>query len=230
MEKAKKIWDVLSRVDCSGEAEKKCGLTYLSWAWAWGMTMERSPDAQMEVLNFPHPSNELQYPFQTLPDGSAMVWVKVTIQGIERTMWLPVMDNRNKAIQNPNSTQVNYATMRCLAKCLALFGLGHYIYAGEDLPLEDNLGEVDHASPSPISDSVKSKKGRGESKPHPLKALCEEHGLTDNLLTAFCKQEGRRWIKNDQHWNETPKDKLDIVYDRATKNPKGFIEQVKAAA
>jgi len=230
MEISKKIWDVLSRVDCSGEAEKKMGLTYLSWAWAWGMTMERFPDAQMEVLNFPHPSNELQYPFQTLPDGSAMVWVKITIQGIERTMWLPVMDNRNNPIKNPNSRQVNDATMRCLAKCLALFGLGHYIYAGEDLPLANE--EEDCAEPltdtrtAMKADAKKKKQPKKTS--HPLKALCEEHGLTDKLLTAFCIGGGRKWIKEGQHWTEAPAKVLDDIYGRAKQNPEGFVKAIRA--
>jgi len=63
-----------------------------------------------------------------------MVYCTVTIDGLSRQMWLPVMDYRNRAVPSPNAFQVNTARMRCLVKCLGMWGLGHYIYAGEDLP------------------------------------------------------------------------------------------------
>jgi len=69
-----------------------------------------------------------------MPDGTAMVKVSVTIKGDTKSCVLPVMDNRNRAITNPDAFSVNTAVMRCLAKCIAMFGLGLYIYAGEDLP------------------------------------------------------------------------------------------------
>lgn len=73
-------------------------------------------------------------------NGTGMVWVTVTLGERSRTCFLPVMDHRNKPIQNPDAFQVNTAVMRCMTKCLAMFGLGLYIYAGEDLP--DDGGEV----------------------------------------------------------------------------------------
>ena len=67
-----------------------------------------------------------------------------------------------------------------------------------------------------------------DTPPHKLKALCEKHGLTDKLLTDFCKAPGRVWIKGDkQDWTDAPKEKLELVYERARKNPEGFISQVK---
>ena len=56
-----------------------------------------------------------------------------------RLMWLPVMDNRNQAIPNPNTRQISDSKMRCLVKALALFGLGLDVYAGSDIP----MGAVD---------------------------------------------------------------------------------------
>jgi hypothetical protein len=72
-----------------------------------------------------------------LPDTTAMVKVGVTISGHYKQCLLPVMDNRNKAIPGPDAFQVNTAIMRCLAKAIAMHGLGLYIYAGEDLPEQD---------------------------------------------------------------------------------------------
>lgn len=119
----KEIWSKLSAIDVSNHIEKKGNLSYLSWAWAWGVLMENYPEAQYQ---FGQP--------QTFSGGSQMVFCTVTIGECYRTMWLPVMDHKNKAIPEPDSFAVNTAMMRCLVKCLALYGLGHYIYAGEDLP------------------------------------------------------------------------------------------------
>jgi hypothetical protein len=127
---AKEVWDTLSRIDVSEHVEKKQNLSYLSWAWAWGTMMKHYPN--------------LSYYFEdrTLDNGTMEVTVHVTIyQGEEqvtRHMWLPVMDYKNKAIPNPDSFSLNTSKMRCLTKCFALFGLGHYIYAGEDLPEASN--------------------------------------------------------------------------------------------
>ena len=71
------------------------------------------------------------------PDGSVTVHCTLTVDGITRPMWLPVMDNRNKSVLQPDSRQISDAKMRCLVKAISMFGLASYIYAGEDLP-EDN--------------------------------------------------------------------------------------------
>jgi hypothetical protein len=119
----KEIWQTLSSIDCSDYIEKKNNLSYLSWAWAWATLMEHYPQATFE---FDQPQTQL--------DGTMMVFCTVNIGEVSRKMWLPVMDYKNKAISNPDAFAINTAMMRCLVKCLALFGLGHYIYAGEDLP------------------------------------------------------------------------------------------------
>jgi hypothetical protein len=119
----KTIWQTLSKVDVSKHIEKKGGLSYLSWSWAWSTLMEYYPQATYEII-----------PDVVLPDGTVHVWVSVSIEQHSRVMWLPVMDNRNNAIKNPDARKVSDARMRCLVKCIAMFGLGLYIYAGEDLP------------------------------------------------------------------------------------------------
>jgi hypothetical protein len=131
----KEVWDTLSKVDCSEHIEKKMNLSYLSWAWAWGVLMEHYPNAQFTFQAF---TDELGIMRDAMfyPDGSASVHVTVSIGDLARSMWLPVMDNRNNAISNPTSRQISDAKMRCLVKCIAMFGLGHYIFAGEDLPSE----------------------------------------------------------------------------------------------
>tara|TARA_R100001530_G_scaffold14195_1_gene12885 strand:- start:152 stop:862 length:711 start_codon:yes stop_codon:yes gene_type:complete len=133
----KEVWDTLSNVDCSEHIEKKMNLSYLSWAWAYGTLMEHYADAQFTFQAFAD-SDGIMRDAMFYPDGSASVHVTVSIGNLARSMWLPVMDYKNNAIANPSARQISDAKMRCLVKCIAMFGLGHYIYAGEDLPVSDD--------------------------------------------------------------------------------------------
>ena len=130
---AKQIWDTLSKVDVSAHTEDRGGLTYLSWAWAWGVMMEHYPDLDVK-WHGQRDDAGIMHDIQVYPGGSSMVNCSVTIGEVTRDMWLPVMDYRHKAIANADSRSISDARMRCLTKCFALFGLGHYIYAGEDTP------------------------------------------------------------------------------------------------
>ena len=109
--------------------EKKNGLSYLSWAWAWAEALKADADATFKVEMFGDKC------FMDI-NGTAMVFVTVTMFRKPMTCQLPVMDYRNKAIPNPDAFAVNTAIMRCMTKALALHGLSLYIYAGEDLPEE----------------------------------------------------------------------------------------------
>ena len=120
-------YEKLASIDVSAHIEKKNNLSYLSWAWAVDQLL-RADSAATWHYNA----------HTTLPDGTMMVSCTVTAFDKPMTMHLPVMDYRNKAIAKPNSFDVNTAMMRCLVKAIALHGLGLYIYAGEDLPLDDN--------------------------------------------------------------------------------------------
>ena len=118
----------LLKINVNNHIEKKGNLSYLSWAWAWAEVLKIDPKAKWVA----HEWNDR--PAMFLPDGTAMVKVSVTINDDTKTCVLPVMNNRNQAIQNPDAFAVNTATMRGMAKAIAMFGLGLYIYAGEDLP------------------------------------------------------------------------------------------------
>jgi hypothetical protein len=117
------VWQTLSKIDVNKHTEKKGNLTYLSWAWAWAVTKQNYPEATYAFLD-----NEIH------ADGTMTVHCVVSIETVNHEMWLPVMDNRNKAIKNPDAFAINTAKMRCLTKGLSMHGLGAYIYAGEDLP------------------------------------------------------------------------------------------------
>ena len=170
MKTEKSTFDVLSSINCNEHTEKKNGLTYLSWAWAWGIVKKTYPSANYEVTMWdgkPYLYDEkLGYLVQTT----------VSIDGEKISMQLPVMDGANKAQKNvewsykvkeyqggrwtgkfidksvepANMFDINTAIMRCLTKNLAMFGLGHYIYAGEDLP-----ETIDQQDARQISDKAK---------------------------------------------------------------------------
>ena len=126
----------LLELDVQKHVEKKNGLSYLSWAWAWAEALKADPAAKFHVDTFQR-ADATTVPYMDI-NGTAMVWVRTTLFGKEMTCFLPVMDHRNKPIPNPDAFQVNTAIMRCMTKCLALHGLGLNVYAGEDLPMVES--------------------------------------------------------------------------------------------
>ncbi len=141
------VFNALSAINVNDKTEKKDGLTYLSWAWAWSEVNKRFPDTSYEIKFFDGK------PYLFDEETGYMVFTEVTIQGQKKMMWLPVMDGANKAMLNAAYSyktkygekwvaaatmfDINKTLMRCLVKNLAMFGLGIYIYAGEDLPETD---------------------------------------------------------------------------------------------
>jgi hypothetical protein len=133
----------LLKLNVNEHTEKKANLTYLSWAWAWAEALKADPQASFIVQMFGDKC------YMEI-NGTAMVWVTVTMFGKPMVCQLPVMDNTNKPITIEGTTtvnkygkeitikldsfNVNTAIMRCMTKALSLHGLGLYIYAGDDLP------------------------------------------------------------------------------------------------
>lgn len=155
MEKKKSVFERLSAINVNGHVEKKDNLTYLSWAWAWSVTKKECPNASYKVLNTDYDE-----------DLGFMCHTEVTIEDQTLEMWLPVMDGKNKSMKKKPYTyttkygekqveaattfDINKTIMRCLVKNLAMFGLGIYIYAGEDLPEANEDLDV-KKSPAPVA-------------------------------------------------------------------------------
>ena len=123
-------FEKLNAVNVNGKTEKKNGLTYLSWAWAWAEVKKVDPEATYTIYE------DADGCFYHTDGRTAWVKTGVTIGGIEHIEYLPVMDYKNKSIplENITSFDVNKAIQRSLTKACARHGLGLYIYAGEDLP------------------------------------------------------------------------------------------------
>jgi hypothetical protein len=115
----------LRKINVNEHTEKKGKFTYLSWSWAVDQLLQQDPTATWTY-------GDPVYFAETL-----MVFCSVTAFGKTMTAQMPVINNQNKAIQNPDAMAVNTAMQRCLVKAIALHGLALYIYSGEDLPDED---------------------------------------------------------------------------------------------
>jgi hypothetical protein len=148
-------FEVLNGINVNDKVEKKNGLSYLSWAYAWGEVKKRFPDATFTVYE-----NAQGWNYHT--DGRTC-WVKtgVTVSGIEHIEHLPVMDHRNNSIplDKVTSFDVNKAIQRALTKACARHGLGLYVYAGEDLP--DDLSTTQDVTEAP----AKKKAPKAAPKP-----------------------------------------------------------------
>lgn len=153
----KEVFKTLSELNVNNHVEKKNKLTYLSWAWAWAEVKKLYPDATYKIWK-----DEFNRPYVNDETLGYMCYTSVTINGETLEMWLPVMDGANKSMKADPYTykvkdwyeskaqnkdiykdkvceaatmfDINKTIMRCLVKNLAMFGLGLYIYAGEDLP------------------------------------------------------------------------------------------------
>lgn len=143
------VFEDLNVLNINGHTEKKKvegkELTYLSWPWAWAEVKKRYPDAHYTIWK-----NAEGLPYTEDPQTGYMVYTSVTIDGVTHEMWLPVMNGANRAmkrapyeyttkfgkksVEAATMMDINKTIMRCLVKNLAMFGLGLYIYAGEDLP------------------------------------------------------------------------------------------------
>lgn len=136
MEEKKNYFKELYDINVNDKTEKKNGLTYLSWAWAWGEVKKLHPTATYTIYE-----NKDGWFYHT--DGRTC-WVKtgVEIDGIEHIEYLPVMDFKNRSIpvDQVTSFEVNKTIQRSLTKACARHGIGLYVYAGEDLP-ESELPE-----------------------------------------------------------------------------------------
>lgn len=209
------IFNCLNSINVNEHTEKKNGLTYLSWAWAWAEVKKAYPSATYSIRQFDGK------PFLYDESLGYMVMTEMTIDGLTHEMWLPVMDNKNKAmkdssyeyeVKNKNFKyaklkedgkyydsygneqteyiiekvaqatmfDINTAIMRCLVKNIAMFGLGLYIYAGEDLPQEEKTDTKADTKTTTEENTI------SEIKVKALETRCQTEGVpVERILNAF---------------------------------------------
>lgn len=211
--KNESVFGVLFDINVSSYTEKKNGLSYLSWPYAWAQVKKIYPDAHYEVRLFG--DNQLPYIYDE--HTGYMVFTGVTISDMTHEMWLPVMDSSNKAMKSVSYTydtkfkkgivveaatmfDINKTIMRCLVKNISMFGLGLYIYAGEDLP----EAETEKISPQ----SAKS-----------LKKFIEEFENSDRLYANILKNYS---VKNFEDFTVHQHDEILAKLDKWQKRPDDF--------
>ena len=184
-------FEILNSVNVNDKIEKKNGLSYLSWAYAWGELKKRYPEATYTIYE-----NANGWNYHT--DGrTAWVKVGVTVNGIEHTEELPIMDYKNKSIplDSITSFEVNKTIQRALTKAVARHGLGLYIYAGEDLPEETD------GKNAPKTSKVSTKAATTKAAKQPsdtsaieppkdsrtkLREYCKKYGIEPNEIIYAC--------------------------------------------
>ena len=176
--KKKTAWETLTENEVKVEVDKhrqtKGNLDYMSWAWAWGALKDKFPSATFEKLFFD--LDGTMVPYTRDPHGFAYVKVTVSVEGLDITEILPVLNNNNKPVVDPDSFQVNTALQRCMTKAIGYHGLGFHIYAGEDL--EDYTPQDKSEQPTP-QPKPKAKSVVEEAKENPVvKAVEEQLGAT----------------------------------------------------
>lgn len=200
------VFNELVKVDVSKHVEKKNGLSYLSWAWAWQYVKEKYPSANYVDVKFDGK------PYLDDPNLGYMVSTEVTIEGETIPMSLPVMDNKNKAMKSApykyktrNGEQtveaatmfdINNARMRCLVKNLAMFGLGLYIYAGEDLPVTTQVEMISEEDIAKLSEHI-------VNKGYTVEQICQSYGVKSlsEFESSMAKQvatQVNEWAKQAQ--------------------------------
>lgn len=176
MSRGENVFKKLYKLNINEYVEKKNNLSYLSWTYAWAEAKKRFPTLTYKINLF----GEKQLPYIYDENTGYMVFTEITIDGLTHSMWLPVMDASNKAMKDKPYTydtkykkgivveaatmfDINKAIMRCLVKNLAMFGLGLYIYAGEDLPeIEDPQNVIDKEVISLLDKEIDKYKDQAE--------------------------------------------------------------------
>jgi len=222
----KDVWETLSKVDVSKHTEEKMKLTYLSWSRMWMLLCEEYPQAQYEFVDFDG------VPYKTLPDGTAEVVTRIMIDDLVREMRLPVMDYKNNPVVNPHARQVSDNAMRCLVKCVAMFGLGISVFTGmadETLPDETKDEQPKgKKAPSKKAEPVKEEVVEEDAMGSKGWADAFVHGFVETLALYTTRDEVVNAYKTNSEAVGTLKDKfpkhketLDVaIQDFISKLPK----------
>lgn len=189
------LFEKLSKINVNDKTEKKGKFTYLSWAFAWGELKKEAPDAKVKVYH-----NEADNMPYFVSEAGVLVKVGVEVDGIEHISYLPLMDFKNKAIgcDSFDMMDVNKAIQRATVKAIGLHGLGLYIYAGEDLPEEEDGVKVKKTSTrakkeEPKEDKPKrTRKKKEEPKEEPKEEAPQEESTEEKPKRRGFRNRGKK--------------------------------------
>ncbi|MDE6335230.1 MAG: DUF1071 domain-containing protein [Muribaculaceae bacterium] len=208
-EKVAEKFNQLVSLNVNEKTESKNGLTYLSWSNAWLEFKKVYPTATYRIIKDP----QTNMPYFVDPLMGIMIFTEVEAEGLSYSMWLPVMDGANRTLKlepytysvfNKTTRQyenrkvdaatmfdINKTIMRCLVKNLAMFGLGLYIYAGEDLP-EDMIPETSMPTPEPAKPK---RRGKINDRYEDIRQMINSARTTQELTNLYRQHENE--VKNN---------------------------------
>ena len=198
----KSTFEILNPINVNEHTEKKNGLTYLSWAWAWGELKKRFPDANYIVYE----RNGEFGPVPYFTDGKTC-WVKtgVFVGKQEHVEILPVMDFKNRSIplEQVTSVDVNKSIQRCLTKAIARHGLGLYLYVGANAP-EDAVPDGAPDDPTPPDPPKKTRVAI-------VKELCASVGISLERFGSYRNAAVKGGVIKDQRVSELSDEDFDVL-------------------
>ena len=177
------VWADLSSIDLTGYTKTLThagNATYLSWSNAWTLLMQR----------YPHSTDE--YEVVRFDDGTVEVHCTVTVSNgtdsFTRTMFLPCMNSKNQAINQPDARHLSDTKQRTFVKTLAKFGLGIQLYASDGIP---KLEKAENILVGNITDEQVAE----------LTAKIEDTNSDGNAFLKFFKIEGLHWLPAAKYKN-----------------------------
>ena len=200
----KEIWDTLNKVSMDKIKDKKGRFDYLSWTDMWQEIHKYFPEVDYEFKEFDNPVHGTM-DCMVYPNGSASVHCTVTIKGVSRSMWLAITDHNNNAKKVWDVTDVANTKMRCLTKCISMFGLGAHVYRGEELEDRDPVEEI------PVVEDKPKAKPKAKAKPK-KEEIVEETEETEEDTLLF----------NDKPW--TPEFFIDSLKSSLKAFPPKSVE------
>lgn len=219
IEKQSTLFNTLYSLNVNEKVEKKNGLTYLSWAYAWAEFKKICPNASYQIIKNP----ETHLPYNNDPKMGIIVETEVTVDGLTLPMWLPVLDSSNRAMKEESYTyqvwdknknsyiekrveaatsfDINKALLRCLVKNLSMFGLGLYIYAGEDIPEDIFTEKPSEPEPTPAPKATTRRtRTTTPDKYAGIKIALASVMTTDELVNLY--QQHKNQVDNDPQIKE----------------------------
>ena len=198
-------------VDISNHTEKKGKYTYLSWAWAWKFIKERDNESKCVVTQF----GEHNYPYLQTPIGF-FVEVSITYKGISETERLPVLDNSNNVIDNPDAFDINRSIKRCKAKAIALHGLGLGLWINED------ISDLEKKSTEKKTEYKKADKPKDNAQD-----VTKSKNAIHDLLKNHTAEQKKDLLKKATFWKERPDYYCDDINNLTIKGRDPSVAQMR---
>lgn len=196
----------LNSRNVNDNVEKKNGLNYLSWAYVQQELTKLDENFQHRFIEFPSTDSDREdifLPYLKTEEGY-MVCVEITLFGVTKREWLPVLNYKNQAIPKGSATtfDINKSMKRVFVKCAAQFGLGNYLYLGEDGPEQP----FESASDDELKDVAKKVKELASLMKITESQLKKKMNIPQKLSSSDAEEALMRLDNGIQYYKNNKKD------------------------